>query len=355
MLLLKKNYFYHLYIFFLVLVLFFSEFSTNIVSSKNYNILDIKIEEKYDINFNKSKVINKAFEEAFKVMIYKLIESKDRSKINNIPLKDKKNLIENFSISNEQFINNNYISNFNVQFSKRKILNYLNNKDIIPSSPKEIDILLIPVLINTDLNELYYLNQNVFYKNWSNVTNNYYLINYILPNEDIEDINFIKKNIDNIEEYNFNEIISKYEIEDYIILILFQKNNSFNALMKSNMSNEIIISNKKFEWNESQSVENIINNLKLEFENQWKKLNIINVSIKLPITLSINAKSYKLIKKLETKLYKLDLVSSFYIDSINSNKLIYKIIYNSTPDKFINEFSNGNIKLNTNESIWRIE
>jgi len=96
MLLFKKKYFYHLYIFFLALVLFFSEFSTNIVSSKNYNILDIKVEEKYDINFDKSKVINKAFEEAFEVLIYKLIQSKDRSKISNISLMDKKNLIENF-------------------------------------------------------------------------------------------------------------------------------------------------------------------------------------------------------------------------------------------------------------------
>ena len=44
--------------------------------------------------------------------------------------------------------------------------------------------------------------------------------------------------------------------------------------MKSNLSNKIIISNKKFEWNENQSIENIINYLKLEFENQWKRLNI---------------------------------------------------------------------------------
>ena len=180
-------------------------------------------------------------------------------------------------------------------------------------------------------------------------------MNYILPNEDIEDINHIKKNINNIEEYNFNEIVSKYEIDNYIILILFQKENNFNALMKSNLNNKIIISNKKFDWYENQSIENIINNLKLEFENQWKKLNIINVSIKLPITLSVNSKNYKLIKKLDKKLYNLDLVSSFYIDSINNDKLIYKIIYNSTPDKFITEFSNDNIELNTNESIWRIE
>ena len=125
--------------------------------------------------------------------------------------------------------------------------------------------------------------------------------------------------------------------------------------MKSNLNNKIIISNKKFDWRENESIENIINNLKLEFENQWKKLNIINVSIKLPITLSVNSKNYKLIEKLDNKLYNLDLVSSFYIDSINNNKLIYKIIYNSTPDKFINEFSNEDIKLNISESIWRIE
>ena len=152
--LLFKKIIYTIYIFFFSISFFFSEFSTNIVFSKNYNIFDIKVKENYDINFDKSKVIDKAFEEAFNVLIFKLIESKDRPKINNISLKDKKNLIENFSISDEQFINNNYIGSFNVQFSKRKILNYLNNKDIIPSSPKEIEILLIPVLTDTDLNEL---------------------------------------------------------------------------------------------------------------------------------------------------------------------------------------------------------
>jgi len=176
-----------------------------------------------------------------------------------------------------------------------------------------------------------------------------------LPNEDIEDINFIKRNIYNIEEYNFNEIISKYAIKDYIILILFQKKNNFNALMKSNLNDKLIISNKKFDWHEDQTVESIIKDLKLDFENQWKKLNIINVSIKLPITLSVNSKNYNLVKKLENKLYELDLVSNYYIDRFSNEKIIYKIIYNSTPDKFINEFVNSDIKLNTSNSIWRVE
>ena len=84
-------------------------------------------------------------------------------------------------------------------------------------------------------------------------------------------------------------------------------------------------------------------------------MNIINASIKLPITLTLNSKNYKLAQELEKKLYNLDLVSNYYIDSFSNEKIIYKIIYNNTPDKFINEFKNSNIKLNTSNSIWSVE
>ena len=191
--------------------------------------------------------------------------------------------------------------------------------------------------------------------NWNKSSEKHHLLNYILPNEDIEDINLIKKNINEIEKYNFKEIVSKYAIKDYIILILFQNDNNFNALMKINLDDKLIILNKKFDWNNDMSVENIINNLKLEFENQWKNINIINVSIKLPITLTLNSRNYKLAQELEKKLYNLDLVSNYYIDSFSNEKIIYKIIYNNTPDKFINEFKNSNIKLNTSNSIWSVE
>jgi len=353
----KKKYKFNIsfYILFLFFIIFFIKFSTVKVNANTYKVIDLEISKIYDNNFDKEKVIDIAFKKAFEELILRITTSnvEDVNKLTS--LKTIYSLVESFSIVDEKFIDNKYVSKFEVEFSKKELFKYLEKKNIFPSIPKEKTLLLIPILINNESKQILLFSENPFYDNWNKSKKKHYLLNYILPNEDIEDINLIKKNINNIEEYNFNEIVTKYEIDNYIILILFQKNNSFNALMKSNLNNKIIISNKKFEWNESQSIENIINNLKLEFENQWKKLNIINVSIKLPITLSVNAKSYKLIKKLETKLYKLDLVSSFYIDSINSNKLIYKIIYNSTPDKFINEFSNENIELNTNESIWRIE
>ncbi len=344
-----------IYIFFLFFILFFIKFSTASANVNTYKIADLEISKTYDNDFNKEEVIDIAFKKAFEELILKIttLNLDEVGKLVN--LKNIYGLIDSFSIVDEKFVDNKYVSKFDVEFSKKEILKYLEKKNIFPSIPKEKTLLLIPILINNEKNQILLFSENPFYNNWNKSEKKYYLLNYILPNEDIEDINIIKKNITNIEQYDFNEIVSKYEIDNYIILILFQKQNKFNALMKANLNNKIIISNKKFEWNENQSIENIIDNLKLEFEKQWKKLNIINVSIKLPITLAIKSKNYGLIKKLDKKLQNLDLVSSFYIDSINNDKLIYKIIYNSTPDKFINEFTNDDIKLNTNESIWRIE
>ena len=358
MLLFKKKYFYHLYIFFLILVLFFSEFSTNIASSKNYNILDIRVEENYDINFDKSIVINKAFEEAFKVLIYKLIESKDRSKINNIPLKDKKKLIENFSISNEQFINNNYIASFNVQFSKQKILSYLNNRDIIPSSLKEIDILLIPVLIDTDLNELYYLNQNDFFNNWNLSTKNYYLIKYILPNEDIEDYDIIKKNINNIENYNFKEITEKYNLKNEIILIMLKSNSQLRVFSKIKFEKNKLLFNKIFNIinnNLENEISNIIFDIKDNYEDKWKSINKINTSIKIPIRLSISSSNTKLSQKLEKKISSIDLVSKYEIEIFNNKEIIYKIIFNGNPNKLLDIMDLYDFKIDASNEVWKIQ
>ena len=343
------------YIFFIFFLIIFIKFSTSIVNAKTYKVENLEISKNYDNDFKKEEVIDIAFKKAFEEIILR-ITTLDIDKVVKLTnIKTIYSLIESFSIVDEKFIDNKYVSKFEVEFSKKELFKYLAKKNIFPSIPKEKDLLLIPILINNKENKVLLFSENPFFVDWNKLNEKHYLLNYILPNEDIEDINLIKKNIDNIEDYNFNEIVSKYDISDYIILILFKKENNLNALMKSNLNNKSIFYNKEFILDESQSIENIIKNLKLEFENQWKKLNIINVSIKLPITLSVDSKDYSLSQKLEKKLYELDLVSSYYIDNFSNEKIIYKIIYNSTPDKFINEFTNSNIKLNTSNSIWSIE
>jgi hypothetical protein len=358
MLLFKKKYFSYLYIFFLILVFFFNEFSTSIALSKNYNVSDIKAEAVYDINFDKSKVVDIAFKKAFKILFYKLIENKDRSKIKNISLKDKKSLIENFSITDEKFVDNKYIGQFNVQFNKRKILNYLNNKAIIPSSPNEIEIFILPILIDTNLNELFYLNQNIFYNNWNINSKKYHLINYVLPNEDIEDYDIIKKNINNIENYNFKKITKKYNLKNEIILIILKSTSQLRVFSKIKFGNKDLLSNNIYNLDsieEEEKINNIILDIKDNLEDKWKLVNKINTSIELPIKLSISSRNTKFSEKLENELSSIDLISSFKIEMFNNREIIYKIIFNGPPNKFLDIMSLYNFKIDTSKEIWKIQ
>ena len=66
-----------LYIFFLILALNLSFFSTNKVNAKAFLIDEIEISEKLENNFNKDLLINRGFKKAFKELMSKLIQSKN--------------------------------------------------------------------------------------------------------------------------------------------------------------------------------------------------------------------------------------------------------------------------------------
>ena len=358
MLMFKKKNLSYLYIFFLVIVFFFSEFSTNNALSKNYNISKVEVVEIYDLKFQKSNVIDRAFKKAFEILIYKITENSDRSIIKNISLNEIKSLIENFSITNERFINDKYISEFNVQFNKKKILKYLNNKGVIPSSPNEIKTFLLPVLIDRNSNELYYLNTNIFYNNWNLNYKKYHLIKYVLPSEDIEDYSIIKKNINNIENYNFNEIINKYNLQNEIILIILKSNSQIQIFSKIKFDKNKMIANNIYNvanFNNDSIINNIILDIKEDYEDKWKSINKINTSIMLPIRLSINSRNIELSEKFENKLHSIDLISNFKVERFNNNKVIYKIIFNSTLDRFLDIMSSYNFKIDTSKEIWTVQ
>ena len=358
MFLFKKKIYLYLYIFFLIIVFIFNEFSTNLAFSKNIIISEVEIEENYDLNFDKSKVIDKGFIKAFNILVYKIIEKKDRFQLKNIPLKQIKSLIDNFSIVDEKFINNKYQSQFEVQFNRKKIIKFMENKSIISSLPREIESFIMPILIDTKNNELYHLNQNIFFKNWNNESQEYFLINYILPNEDIEDYSIIKKNIDNLESYDFNEIIKKYNLNNYIILIILKKEKQLQFFSKIKLDKKNILMNKIYndiDIDNEESVNNLILDIKEHYEDRWKSINKLNTSIELPIRVSLDSKDIELSTKLEKALLKLDLVSDFKIEKFDNELIIYKIIFNSSPQKFLDNMLLFDFKIDSSSGIWKLK
>ena len=51
--------------------------------------------------------------------------------------------------------------------------------------------------------------ENDLFNKWNSDIKKHHLLEYILPTEDLEDFNLIKQNSQNLENYNFEEIIKK--------------------------------------------------------------------------------------------------------------------------------------------------
>ena len=72
----------------------------------------------------------------------------------------------------------------------------------------------------------------------------------------------------------------------------------------------------------------------------WKSQNEINTSVKLPLNISINNSNNIKINKFEKILSDMDLIYNFYIYKFDNKNNFYKVIFNGTPDKFLEVMSN---------------
>ena len=354
----KLKKFKKIYLIIITSVLFLNTFLILEIQAVSFKITDIEISEDFDLNFNKRNVFDKAFKLAFEQLTLMTTISTYKKKLNKTNIDNIKSLINSFNISDEKFINNKYYAKFNVNFDKRKTLKFFENNNIFPSIPKKIDVLFIPVLITSKNEKLIMFNENPIFINWNKNLKDSDLINYITPNEDIEDRIFLEGNLKKIEDYNFEEIIKKYAIEDFIINIIYQKGNNLKVLSKIKLDNNYKVVNSNYQnidLENEESRKNFIYKLKDIYEDDWKEQNIINTSIKLPITISLPSDDIDKVKLFESLMNNIDLVSNFYILFFNNKKTYYKIIYNATPKKLLRTIKNSGLEVERDNKNWNIK
>jgi hypothetical protein len=346
------------YIYFFSIVLFIIFFSTTFLHANTFKISEIKISSPFELNFDKNKVIDKGFRDGFFNLISMITTSGDRDKIKNISLKKLKSLIDSFTISDEKFINDEYFAKLEVTFNKKNTLVFLEKQNIFPSIPIKNKVLLIPILVDLNTDDIFLYTDNIFYKEWNTSKENYHLLEYLLPSEDLEDLNNIQKNFRSIEDYDFADLIKKYDLDDYIIVIIFKNKKELKILSKVNLNNSSKVDNKIFIQKNSaleESFQIILSQLKNTYEDYWKKNNEINTSIKLPLTISINSKEYSKILILTKTLNEMDLISDFFILKFDNNDIFFRIIYNGSPKVFFNDMGKKNFNLVMVNNIWKIQ
>ena len=351
------HYFKDKYILFFVAALTIFFFSTAKVLAKSFQINDIEISKPFENNFDKNKVIDIGFKNAFSELMQILLKSSDYEKMNKIRLNEIKSMVESFSIKEEKFIDEIYYLNLNVSFNKKKIFNLLEKKNIFPSLPIKKNIFFIPIIIDEDKDEILMFSENYLFNNWNLNKKKYHLLNYILPTEDLEDFNLVKSKSKNLENYDFQEIINKYNLEDYIIMIIFKNNQEIKIINKINFNKTMDLKNLKFKnlkFNNDKVINEFIENFKTLYENYWKIKNEINTSVKLPLIVSVDNKENSKISKFEKKLANIDLIYDFYILKFNNKNNIYKIIFNGSPDKFLKIMNKNNYEFDIQNQIWAL-
>ena len=174
----------------------------------------------------------------------------------------------------------------------------------------------------------------------------------------MEDFNLVKKNLNSIETYDFNEIIKKYYINNYIISLIFKNNNEIRVLSKIYNEKKEIIKNDTFQnlnLSNNEDLSFFINSLKNLFEDTWKKINEINTSIKLSIIVKTENEDLSKSSRFESDLNDIELVNDYFIQKFDKQFIYYEILFNGTVQSFINIMKNKKYNLNTQKKIWTLE
>ena len=352
--------FKRIYIYFCILALLNIFFSTENIEAKTFSVDDIEISAPFETDFNKNKIIDEGFVQGFNRLILSILQTQDQKKLIKPPLGLIKSMIETFSIQEEKFIDEVYYLSLNVSFNKKKILNLMEKNNIFPSLPVKRDIFFLPIIVDKDKDkdEISIFSENYIFNNWNSNNQKFHLLKYILPTKDLDDFNLIKKNSKYLERYNFDEIIKKYNINEYIISIIFKENNTVKVFNRINFDQKEDIKNiifQNLDIDNFKEAEKLVENLKTFYENYWKSKNAINTSIKISLNVAINNRDNSKIFKFEETLDNIDLVYNYEIYKFNNKNNFYKIIFNGSPDYFLKAMKSKNYEFDIQNKIWSVK
>ena len=345
------------YIFVILVVTIFSLISfSKSFSEENVFIIDnVKVQGAIDINFSRDKYINKAFLVSFEILMFRILLSKDLTKISNIKLDKIRNLIDSFQILEETYQKNEYKATFKIFYNDNKIKKLLIKKNISFSQPQNISAVFFPVLFVND--ELQNFDENYFYNQWINVEIKNEPINFILPLDDLDDISKIKEMKNRIEEFNVGDLANKYNIKNYVFALLDYRNKQLNIYLKTNFDgNEMSknISYKLSNIKDESKLHFILKDLKIQITDIWKKANIVNLLMPLSIRIKFQHINFLDLDKLENTFDKISIIDNYALEEFNINHAFFKIYYFGNPKRLRTELLKFGYQLIDEQGHWEL-
>ena len=345
----------YIFIFFTATIFLFILFTKSFSEENVFTINNVTVKGEIDLNFSREKYINKAFLNSFEILMNKILLSRDLTKMNNIKLKQIKSLINHFQILEESYRKDEYKAKIKIFYSDVKIKKFLRQKNISFSQPENISAVFFPVFFIND--EMQNLNDNFFYKYWTEIEIKNELINFILPLEDLEDISKIMKMKNRIEELDVDTLVNKYDVKSYVFALMDYQDKKLNIHVKTNFNNNKISKNFLYEVeniNDEPALNYILKDLKLKVTDIWKEENLVNLLMPLSISLQYQHSNLEDLDKLRNIFYKIGIIDSYTLEEFNINNSFFKIYYYGNPKKLRSELLKFGYQLKNDQGYWQL-
>ena len=325
--------------------------------SSIFNVNNIRI----DLNTYKNKEIflNTAFIKGFKQLTDRILLKKDKKKIKNIDIEKIKNFITHYQI-NENYENNdsqNII--INLAFDKEKLNSFFYQKNILYTDLKFKEVVIFPLVIKKE--DLVIYSGNYFYNNWNTEDidkNKKKQIEYILPVENLENIELIKKYKSNIEDIKTLELFKEYEIDNKLLVVIFDNETDIKVFLKGNISRNKIFKNYKYERSflaRPDFNKEIIKKIKNEILEIIKSNNLIDIRTPAFLNLNLEIKNKNDLYKAQEIIEQIDLIESFNVIELNKRYSKIKIKYFGNINYITEKFLENGIRVSNNNNEWKIE
>ena len=342
-------------VFFLLLILLFLYKTQNVFAYQDAFTVDkIIVEGKIKQNNYKERYIEIAFRKGFEKLLRNILKIEDQKKIFSTELATIKSFLQSYRIVDEQEIEGKYRVEISLIFKEELINQFFQKKGISYSASQRFETLIYPIFIKNS--ELQVFSGNKFFEEW-NMNKEFEGINFILPVESLDDLVFIKKNKDDLEEIDIQRLVDKYEIKNSAILILRYDENVLNVFVKTDFKGfkklkKIDIFVKDLD-NKKVREETILK-LKSIVHDMWKERNLIDASTPSYLTLNIQFNKPHNLREVLGKIKKISIIKSHNIQELSKNNATIKIKYLGKIKSLENFLTQSGFRLKIQDNEWNL-
>ena len=338
-----------------LIILSFSKTQNVFASTNSFTVDNIEVNGTTKTSNNREKYLNLAFKKGFQKLVSAIIKREDQKELLTIDLQKIKSFISSYKIIEEKNYDGDYSLKINLYFNRKLFENFLINKNISYSEMKKFDMLIYPIFIKES--ELQVISKNKFFEEW-NSSVIYDNVNFVLPLQNLDDINFIKENLSKLEETDLSRLVDNYNIRNSTVIILRLNQKKLNVFLKSNLSG--VKKNKKIDF-KIENLENetirgdIISNLKLYTIELWKEENLIDIAAPSYLTLNVTVKNKDSFKKIIDNIKKVNSVDSFFIESFDDSSAKIKVKFYGKAKSLQNNLVESGFEVEFSNEQWNLK